>query len=204
MNGVLGTLVCAAVAVVGPLAACSDKPATSAGKGATREAPPKTAAASRVLAEGVCDKARIKVQVIEVARSGADVLSLTFHLINLDTTAAVTVGDVFSDPDAGAQGLAGSQAPSQATSEEGGTIAGVYLLDEVRQKKLFVMRDDRGRVMCTTDLRRIPPGGRVQAWGRFPAPAGDATHVTVQVPGVAAFRHLPISGPTTGPVKEGG
>jgi hypothetical protein len=99
-----------------------------------------------------------------------------FRFRNPDATAAVSIGDAFAD------------APG-----EGGSISGVYLLDAAGQKKAFVLHDDRGQPQCSAGLGSLPPGGQVEAWGRYPVPAPGATRVTVQVPGLTAFRDLPVA-----------
>lgn len=118
------------------------------------------------------------MQVVEVVRTRPEELLVRFLLVNPDAAAPVVIGAGFSD------------SPGSPNS-----IAGVYLLDEARQKKSFVMRDEQGRPLCTSDLKEIPPGGQVAAVSRFPASAPDVDRVTVQVPGLPAFRGLPVTAP---------
>jgi hypothetical protein len=149
----------------------------------TRAAVP---APSPVLAEADCASPRIRVQVTGVVRSGPEAGTVRLRLRNPDKTAAVPIGGAFAD------------APA-----EHGAISGVYLVDEAGQRKAFVLRDDRGQPQCSTGLAPIPPAGLVEAWGRYPAPAAGATRVTVQVPGLAAFRDLPIADPPGGTGSAG-
>jgi hypothetical protein len=137
-------------------------------------APPPVVRA--VLAEADCANPRVRVQVTEVVRTAPEAVTVKFRLLNPDKTAPVSVGDSFAD------------APGEA-----GSIGGVHLVDSTGLRKVFVLRDDQGRPLCSVNLGPIPPGGALEAWARFPAPAPDATRVGVQVPGLAAFRDLPVA-----------
>jgi hypothetical protein len=116
---------------------------------------------------------RILVQVLEITRTGPEVVTVKFRLVNPDAAAPVRVRDE--------------------------TIQGVFLVDEAHQKQFFVMRDAQDRAQCTAGLGEIRPGGRAEAWSRFPAPAEGVERVTVRVPGVPPFRDLPIAAGGTGP-----
>ncbi len=173
---------CALVLLAGlaSMCACGGQPAedpAAPGGAAPASAVAATSSTRRPIAEGTCDNPRIRVQVLEITRPDREALLVTFLLVNPDAAAPVTVGDRFSDPAAAA-----------------GSLSGVFVLDEGLGKRAYVMRDAQDRPMCSNGLGVIPPGGRVPAWSRFPAPAAGARQVTVQVPGVAAFRNLPITG----------
>jgi hypothetical protein len=130
-----------------------------------------------VLAEGVLDAPRIRVQVIDVTRAGEQIL-VTLALSTAGTAQVVDIGTAFADPATGGAG----------------TLSGVCLVDETGRRKALILRDGAGKPMCSTALGPIPPGGRVEAWARFPAPGlPGARRVTVQIPGLAPFRDLPIS-----------
>lgn len=173
-------LLIAALAAAAAAAGCSGSP----GAGEPGAATPGPA--SRVLAEGVSGNPRLRVQVVEIERVGPEVLSVRLRLVNPDPAAPVDVGSAFSDGPA-----------------ERGSISGAYLEDEGGSRKYFVLRDGLGRAQCTTDLGRIAPGGHVDAWSRFPAPAPGVTLVIVQVPGVTPLRRLPVPGPAGGTGRAG-
>jgi hypothetical protein len=162
------------VALVILLAACSPGGATRPGLPPSETKP----TAPPALAEAERRSPRLRVQVTEVVRTGAEALTVKLRLLNPDAAAAVAIGDAFGD----------------GPGDEG-SLAGVHLLDAAGQKRLFVLRDDRGRPQCSAGLGAISPGGQIDAWGRYPSPAPGATRVTVQVPGLAPFRDLPIADP---------
>jgi hypothetical protein len=127
------------------------------------------------------------VQVTEVARTGPEALLVRFRLVNPDPAAPVAPGDAFA------------QSP-----DEGSSLSGVYLIDETGRKKLFVLRDDQDHPLCSVGLGAIAPGGRIDAWARYPAPGPGALRVTVQVPKLAPFRGLPVTaGTSPAPVGQG-
>ena len=170
----------AVLAATAAAATCSGDP------GAGSQGTASTVPAIRILAEGVSGSPRLRVQVVEIERTGPEVLSVSFRLVNPDPATAVEVGNAFSDGPA-----------------EPGSISGAYLEDEGGSRKYFVLRDGLGQPQCTGGLGRIAPGGRVEAWGRFPAPAPGVTLVTVQIPGVTPLRGLPVPGPSGGTGRAG-
>jgi len=178
VTGTLPLLRSRLLALVALLAGCSAPGAgTRAAPAGTEEHPP-AAATQPVLAEALGTNPRLRVQVTEVLRTGAEAVTVKLRLLNPDAAAAVPIGEAFGDG-----------------AGDAGSVSGVHLLDAAGKKKLFVLRDEQGRPQCSAGLGPVPPGGQVEAWGRYPSPAPDATRVTVQVPGLAAFRDLPIAGP---------
>ena len=153
--------------------------------GAPPSAPAEKAAASpvrvAVLAEADCTNPKVRVQVTEVVKSGAEAITVKLRLTNADATASVSIADAFAEE------------PGDI-----GSLSGVYVLDAEGRKKMYVLRDDRGQPQCSTGLGALPPHGEIEAWGRYPVPSTGATRVTVQVPGLAAFRDLPVSDPPDG------
>jgi hypothetical protein len=133
-------------------------------------------AAARPLAEADGANPRLRVQVMEVVRTGPEAVTVKVRFVNPDTTAPVSIGDAFGD------------VPGDA-----GSLGGLSLTDPAGQKKVFVLRDDQGRPQCSTGLGAIPPGGQVEAWARFPLPAPGAARVVVEFPGVAPLRDLTVT-----------
>jgi hypothetical protein len=169
------------------IAACS-----APGGGPRSERPPaseKPLAAPKarpVLAEADRASPRVRVQVTEVFSSGPEAITVKLRLLNPDRTAAVTIGDAFAD-----------------MPGDTGSISGVYLIGAAGRKKSFVFRDDQGQPECSAGLGPLPPGGEIEAWGRYPAPDPGATRVTVQVPGLAGFRDLTVAAPPRGTGSAG-
>lgn len=122
----------------------------------------------------------LTVQITGITRDGPEVLEIAVTLVNTDTV-GVRPGDTFA-------------------GDDHDSIAGIYLLDEERQRKFFVMRETDGRPKCTTGIGEIAPGERRAMSARFPAPGPGAGQVTVVVPHLPPFRQVPFPGtPAPGP-----
>lgn len=167
---VLGSSLCLATCSA-PGRAVPNAPAASDKAAAVSAAP-----APWVLAEAECPSPKVRIQVTEVTRSGPESIIVKLRFLNLDRTAPVVIGGAFAD------------APQDA-----GSLSGVFVLDAAEQKRVSVLRDDRGQPQCSTGLGAVPPGGQVEAWARYPVPVAGATRVTVQFPGVPAFRDLAVA-----------
>lgn len=167
------------------LAACS-------APGGTPAKPPSDAARAvaapavpAILAEGECANPKVRIQVAEVARSGPESVRVTFRLLNPDRNAPVAIGSAFAD------------------GADAGWLSAVFVLDASGQKKAFVLRDDRGEPQCSPAVGQLLPGGQAEVWARYPIPATGATRLTVQVPGVAPFRDLPVADAPRGTAPAG-
>jgi hypothetical protein len=131
-----------------------------------------------VLGEATCERPRLKVEVLEVVRTSPEVLSVKLLLSNLDATAPAVIGNAFAD-----EGAPGD-----------GSLSGAFLLDEAGGKKVFVLRDAQGQPRCSTGLDRVPAGGRIEAWARYPVPRPDVARVALHLPGVPLIRGLAVAG----------
>jgi hypothetical protein len=147
----------------------------AAGASAAPEAAPvpKKAAA---LGEGRLDNLPLIVRVTEVKRVGPDAMLVSLLLLNPDQTKSVAVGSAFA-----------------ADEADAGSLADLYLLDEARRKKFFILRDDPGGPASSRDVIEVPAGAERAVWARFPAPPSGVQQITVQVPHLPPFRNLPIS-----------
>lgn len=119
-------------------------------------------------------------QLLGLTRTGEGILELRFAIANRGPDGTVT--------DLGA-------ALGTGPGDEG-TVADVYLVDPVKQKKYFVLRDAEGRALCSRDVEPLASGGRAEFWARFPAPADDTSSVDVYVPRAPAFVGVPVPSPT--------
>ncbi len=165
------------------LATCSQATPPAPKPAAEGKAAP--VAAPAVLAEAECSNPKVRVQVTEVARSGPESVTVKFRLLNPDRTAPVALGSAFAD------------------GADTGSLSGVFVLDASGQKKVFVLRNDRGEPQCSTDLAQLAPGAHADAWARYPMPVPGAARLTVQVPGLPPFRDLPVADQPRGTAPAG-
>jgi hypothetical protein len=137
-------------------------------------APP--AAQPPTLGDATLDSPNLRVQLLEVTRVGPELLAVTLAITNRDQAGAVTLGTTFS------------AAPADFDS-----LADVYLIDDAREKRYFVLRDARGRVAGSQGIGAIEPGGRRVVWARFAGPPAGVKQITVQVPHLQPFRNVTIA-----------
>ena len=75
----------------------------------------------------------------------------------------------------------------------------VYFLDTQDKKKYQILKDSQGVFLAAPDdgyhriNTKVPPGGKLIVWFKFPAPPATTTKVNLVVPGVLPFEDLPIS-----------
>lgn len=131
------------------------------------------------LAEADSDVPHLSVALLDVVRVSAGIVEVRFAF----STAADAPG-----PTPIARYL--SSAPADA-----GSIADVFLVDEVAQKKYFVVRDAARRPVSSRDLDPLPPGASRVLWARVAAPPPGIQAVGVQIPHVPLFGQVPITGP---------
>jgi hypothetical protein len=166
-------------AVLLALAACG--PGASVDRTAGRPAQPSPAQEPAVLGEAGLDSPNLRVQLLEVKRVGPELLSVTLAVVNRDRAAAVTLGATFS-----------------AATADFDSLADVYLIDEPRAKKYFVLRDRDGRAVGSQGIGAIEAGGRRTVWARFAGPPAGVERITVKVPHLPAFRNVAIAHPPGG------
>lgn len=123
------------------------------------------------LAEARLPGSPMAVQITGVSRDGAEVLEVSFALVNpgaaVSPPASITAGETW--------------------------LAAAYLIDEERGKRFYVMRDGEGRAKCTALPAAVGPG-RHPLSARFPAPGPDEGRITVVLPGVAPLRGVAFPG----------
>lgn len=122
----------------------------------------------------------LTVEVIELQRPAPGVLEVRLALVNSPAPA----GAAFD-----------LRAAFAADESEAGTLSGVYLMAADANRKHFVLRDDEGRPQCSVGLGNLGPGGRIDLFARFIAPASDVQAVTVHLPGFAPAGPVPLGGP---------
>jgi hypothetical protein len=144
--------------------------------GATVEAGPEEPAVVP-LAEQNTEWPDLLIQVIELKRSGTNVMELSLAFVHTSQSGEpFRFGDRF--------------AADESTSD---SVSGIHLVDLEGQKKYFVLSDGEGRPLCSTGLEPVPPGGRRVAWARFVAPSPGTAELAVQIPSVPLIRGIPLT-----------
>ncbi|MGW2081093.1 hypothetical protein ACWCOW_29855 [Streptomyces sp. NPDC001939] len=64
----------------------------------------------------------------------------------------------------------------------GGSLAGASVVDQAGRKRYLVLRDTRGRCLCTKFQGGVQQGGTATWFAQFPAPPEGTTKVQLQVP----------------------
>jgi hypothetical protein len=149
--------------------------------------PAATPARTAALAAVLCDRPRIRVEVLEVARTSPEALSVRLMLTNPDAASPVAVGQAFADGE----------------GDGDGSLSGAFVVDEDGGRKVFVLRDLHGRPSCSTVPGPVPAGGHVEAWARYPVPRAGVARITLQVPGAPPLRGLPVTAPADGTARPG-
>jgi len=123
------------------------------------------------------EASNLTVHVLELVHVGPNVLKLRFSFSNTSNSGEyIEFGNAFAQEDA-----------------DVGTVAGVYLIDALRQKKYFILRASDGKALCSSGITRIGPGESLELWANFPAPPQDSSLVTVHVPMVPPIGEVPIT-----------
>ena len=73
------------------------------------------------------------------------------------------------------------------------TIGGVTLVDSAGKKKYFVVRDSENACVCSSNLKDIPPKGRMNLWAKFPPPPDDVQKISVIIPHFSPMDDVAIS-----------
>ena len=120
----------------------------------------------------------LHVEVVDLKRDGAGGATLTLTITN-DTAKLVNLScDLRADP-----------------GETCKQVTGIYLIDGINKKRYLVMRDDKGKCICTDTLNDIAANGSVTVWAKFPAPPA-----TVMTMSAIVLLFLPLDGvAVTGP-----
>jgi hypothetical protein len=78
-------------------------------------------------------------------------------------------------------------------------MSGVYLLEPEGKKKYLVLRDTKGRCICSTGIFRsgtstgLTPGTAATMFAKFPAPPTSVTKMAVAVPHFPVLDGLPLA-----------
>jgi hypothetical protein len=116
------------------------------------------------------------VQLISVTRSGAATVEIELTLIHTGEIAeTIDIGHRFA-----------------SIEGESGSIADVHLVDLAAMKKYFIVRDDDGRPLCSTDVEGIRPGERRVLRATVLAPPVEVESIAVQIPGAPLIENVPI------------
>ncbi len=161
----------AALAAAAGVVSCGPQQKTS---GASTPATTRTA---RALAQARTEWPQLTIEVLEASRTGSTLL-VRFRVAN-QAPQSFEFGDRFA-----------------ADPADRDTLADVALLDPSGQRKYFVLRDGVNRPACSTGLAPLKPGETRELFARFPAPAANASRITIQIPHVPDIRDVPITGST--------
>lgn len=134
--------------------------------------------ASSVLATSDGDFPGVRVEVLELKRTGGETVTLKFAIVN-ESDKSINFGHSFGDE---------SRAIVDYRS-----IGGVYLIDASGKKKYHVVRDAEGKCLCSRGLGKIEPGSRMNLWAKFPAPPDSVEKITVVIPHFIPMDDVPIS-----------
>jgi len=155
-----------------PAAQSSTRPISSP---AASIAPTTTSAPA--IAEANGETPGTKVEVQELKRGGNSVM-LKFTLIN-DANKALDFGYNFGD--------------KENQIRDFNTVGGITLVDSVGKKKYFVVRDSDNACVCSSNLKDLPPKGRMSLWAKFPPPPDDVQKISIIVPHFSPMDDVAIS-----------
>ncbi len=166
-----------------PAAAVPQPAPTSPPAPAASAAPPPASAApapasSSAIATSDGESPGTRVEVTELKRGSGGILSLKFVMIN-DSDKSIGFGATFATPD--------------DWRLDYNSIGGVTLVDPVAKKKYFVVRDAEKKCVCSSELKEVIKGSRVNLWAKFPAPPEDVNKIGILIPHFAPMDDVPIS-----------
>jgi len=129
------------------------------------------------LAEAAADVPYLLVRVLEVRRTGPDVVTVAMELVNTGAPSrTVALGSIFA-----------------ADPRDAGSVADMFLLDESGQRRYYLLRDAADRPRCSILAAGLVPGEPRAVWASFPAPPPGVSRLTVCLPHVPPMRGVPIS-----------
>lgn len=173
------------------LAGCGGGDGVGAGEGAPPE--PRPEAAPRAREATVAARShRVLAQVrgeegealalLDARRTGATVVTVPFRVsVRADAEGGFHVGSLL--------GEGGTLDPDHDT------VSGATLVDEDRGRKHFVLRDGRGRPLCSQGVDFwLEPGEQIDLFAKFPAPPAGTKSLAFAVPGFASIdgHHPPL------------
>jgi len=140
-----------------------------------------TGATTKLLGSADGEMSGSRVDVTELKRVSAKIISLKFVLEN-NSNSPITIGEDFSP----------TGSPTEQ-ARDNNTISGVYLEDLSGPTKYYVARDDKGNCVCSSDIPSIKPKSKMTLWARFPAPPGDVAKMNVVVPHFQPVEDVPLT-----------
>jgi hypothetical protein len=129
------------------------------------------------IARSETDWPHLTVEVLEARRASRGTLELRLAFVNTSANGEeVPFGHHFA---------------SEPGDEN--TIADVFLVDPLAQRKYFVLRDPDDRAQCSSGLDNLRPGERRELWALFPAPPPEVDSIVIHIPHVPPVGRVPIS-----------
>lgn len=156
----------------------AEAPAAPSAEPAAIPRTPPPAPAGTVLSSTEGETPGVRVEVREFKRASGGTVTLKFSMIN-DSENKVEFGYAFVDPD--------------HQTKDYNSIGGIHLIDAAAKKKYFVVRDSDNRCLCSSGLKPVAPGSRMNLWAKFPAPADDVDRITIVIPHFVPMDDVPIS-----------
>jgi len=154
-------------------------PPPAAGVGPTETAATTAGAPASTSAIGSGDYrvSGIEVVLLDVKRTSGDTITVRWEYHNTTQAPAHLINSTGSWTD-----------PYKLAFES-------YLIDNVNRKKLLVLKDAGGDLICGThpgglDLQ---PGGTLRTWAKYPAPPPGVQKVSVFIDGAPPFDDAPVS-----------
>jgi hypothetical protein len=119
----------------------------------------------------------LRVEVIAAERDSGTRVTLSLAFVNGSRSAEqVTFGSNFA------------QAPADVD-----TIADIYLVDPIAQRKYYILRDREARALCSSAISAVAAGERRVLTASFPAPPPSTTTIGIRIPHVAPIDQVPIT-----------
>jgi hypothetical protein len=129
---------------------------------------------SRVLGTTRAADGAVLIDVVALERPSRDIVEVRLTVGNADPARPVVLGGRFADRE-----------------DEAGSLSGAWLTAGATAR-YFVLRDNRGRPACSSDLAALGPGERRAAWIRFGSPGRARGAITLHVPGAPPVAGLEL------------
>ena len=137
--------------------------------------PPSSAAEPLATGDGTVPGQQ--VQIVELKRDDAGLVTLKFVIVNGGD------GDIrFSDREFG-----------DSTKSDHNSVGGVHLIDAKNRKQYLVVRSADGNCVCSRGLKTLKTGASANVWAKFPAPPDSVERISVVVPSFMPVESVPIS-----------
>ncbi|MFD6275452.1 hypothetical protein ACFWFI_07745 [Streptomyces sp. NPDC060209] len=167
----------ASVAMAVVLTACGGDGGSDDSEGKTKE--PSTSSDSKK-SEAPGPEAEDESQVLATIK-GKDGVEVTVSSAKRESGGFVTVKGRVKNGSEQIWAAAGWQGLEQELVNNGASMAGATLVDQVGKKRYLILRDTDGRCLCTK-FEGLEPDAEAPFFAQFPAPPQATTEVDLQIP----------------------